>query len=52
MKTLKIKEDTHKQLMYIKTRYGYKTLDETIDMCIGEFAFAENIEKEILNVNK
>lgn len=52
MKTIKISKATHKELMYIKTKYGYSTLDETIDMCIGEFAFAKKIEEEILNVNK
>lgn len=37
MKTIKIDEKLHKQLLLIKSVFGYKTLNETIDMCLGEF---------------
>lgn len=52
MKTIKITEQVHKALTIIKNLYGYKTLDETIDMCIGKFAHNEQIEDEIINVYK
>ena len=46
MKTLKISEKTHRALCLIKNYHEYKTLDETIDMCIGEFIENEYLEDD------
>lgn len=50
MKTIKINEKTHKVLKIIKAYKGYKTLDETIDMAIVDFAYQEGIEDQIKDV--
>ena len=52
IKTVKISKEVHKALTIIKNLYGYKTLDETIDMCIGEFAHQEQIENQLKDVYK
>lgn len=53
MKTIKISEATHKDLQKIKAYYGYKTLSETIDICIDSFlTIDDRIERKEYDQSK